>query len=91
MNRISATELARRLSDVLNRVRYRGEEFLVERGGEQVARIEPPGPPRRLTWREFVEFLRRAPRPDEAFADDLERIHAAQPPALAEFREWPSS
>ncbi len=91
MTRISATELARRLSDVLNRVRYRGEEFVVERGGEAVARIEPPGPPHVITLGEFLDMLRRAPRPDKGFADDLERVHAAQPPALGEFAEWPSS
>lgn len=90
MYRISATELARSLSDVLNRVRYRGEEFVVERGGEPVARIGPTGSPRTLTLKEFVDLLRRAPRPDEAFADDLERIHSAQPPASSQFSEWPS-
>lgn len=91
MAKISATELARRLSDILNRVRYRGEEFVVERGGEPVARIEPPGPPRTLTLAEFVDVLRSAPRPDKGFADDLERIHSAQPSALGEFSKWPSS
>lgn len=41
---ISATELARKLGDVLSRVRYRGESFLVERNGAPVARLEPvPG------------------------------------------------
>lgn len=91
MPRITATELARRLSDVLSRVRYRGEEFLVERGGEPVARIEPPGPSHVMTLAEFLELLHRAPRPDDGYADDLERVHAAQPPALSEFLEWPSS
>ena len=33
--RITPTELARSLSDVLNRVRYRGERFRIERNGEQ--------------------------------------------------------
>lgn len=31
MNRISASELARRLGDILGRVRYRSETFVVER------------------------------------------------------------
>jgi hypothetical protein len=34
--RISATELARKLGDVLGRVRYRGESFIVERNGAPV-------------------------------------------------------
>jgi len=38
---ITATELARNLSDILNRVRYRGESFRVERNGEVVAEIRP--------------------------------------------------
>jgi hypothetical protein len=38
---ISATEAARTFSDILNRVRYRGEAFVVERGGEPVCRISP--------------------------------------------------
>jgi prevent-host-death family protein len=40
-HRISATELARKLGDVLGRVRYRGESFIVERNGTPVARLEP--------------------------------------------------
>lgn len=90
MNRISATELARRLSDVLNRARYRGERFVVECGGEPVAAIEPASSLAGITLKEFADLLRDAPRPDDAFADDLERIYSAQPPALGQFREWPS-
>jgi antitoxin (DNA-binding transcriptional repressor) of toxin-antitoxin stability system len=39
--RITATELARNLSDILNRVRYQGETFRVERNGEVVAELKP--------------------------------------------------
>ena len=39
--KITATDLAKSLSDVLNRVRYRGERFLVERNGEPVAAVLP--------------------------------------------------
>lgn len=38
---ISATDLARRLGDILGRIRYRGESFIVERNGKPVARIGP--------------------------------------------------
>ena len=41
--RISATELARRLGDILGRIRYRSESFIVERNGRPVARIGPVG------------------------------------------------
>ena len=39
--RISATHLARRLGDILGRIRYRGDSFTVERHGTPVARIGP--------------------------------------------------
>jgi antitoxin (DNA-binding transcriptional repressor) of toxin-antitoxin stability system len=77
--RISATELARRLSDVLSRAHYRGERFVVERGGETVAILEPPGgATRSITLRELAARLRNI-RPDDRFADDLEAIQAEQP------------
>jgi prevent-host-death family protein len=38
---ITATDLARNLSDILNRVRYRHERFIVQRNGEAVAEINP--------------------------------------------------
>jgi antitoxin (DNA-binding transcriptional repressor) of toxin-antitoxin stability system len=90
MTRISATELARRLSDILSRVHYKGEQFVVERGGDSIAMITPTGAKPGITWAEFVRLLNTGPRPDEAFADDLERIQAAQPPAVEEFPAWPS-
>jgi prevent-host-death family protein len=89
MKAITSSELARRLSDILNRVRYRGEQFVVQRGGEPVARIEPVGP-RVVTVGEFVAFAQTLPRPGKRFADDLEAIQRSQPPALGEFPEWPS-
>src|SRR3990172_5706358 len=47
-HRISAKDLARRLGDVLGRVRYRGDSFVVDRNGEAVARGAcGRGPPRR--------------------------------------------
>jgi len=55
---ISATELAKRLSDVLNRVRYRHETFVVERNGEPVASIEQAPPDyRRFTVADLVREL----------------------------------
>ena len=39
--RITATELARRLGDILGRIRYQGESFTVERNGKPVARLTP--------------------------------------------------
>lgn len=84
--RISSTELARRLSDVLSRVHYRGERFSVVRGGEVVAVLEPAeGAVRSITLRELTERLRQI-RADDRFADDLEAIQAEQP--VAEPPTW---
>lgn len=86
---ITATQLARSLSDVLSRVRCHGERFVVKRNGETVATLEPPesAPERGMTLGEMIEVMRSAPQPDDAFWDDVERINASQPPA--EFPEWP--
>ncbi len=65
---LSSTQAVRTFSDILNRIRYRGEEFVVERGGEPVCRLSPAGPPKRLTCRELVALLRDVPKPDSAFA-----------------------
>ena len=75
--RISATDLARRLGDVLGRVRYRGDSFVVERNGDPVARIVPLAEESPTTVEEALRAWRAAGAPDESFADDLARIGAA--------------
>ena len=80
--RITATELARSLSDVLNRVRYKEERFVIVRNGEPVATLAPAGPTTPtvgMTLRELVALLKDNPMP-EGLADDLEEIQASQPP-----------
>ncbi len=69
--KITATELARNLSDILNRARYKGESFVIERNGEPVAKIEPPPNPG-ITLRELAALFRDLPPIDDKFADDLE-------------------
>ncbi len=75
---ISATDAARTLSDLLNRVRYRGESFVVERGGEVVCRIVPAGP-RRCTVADLVRVLKSAPRPDADFFTTVGKLSKTQP------------
>lgn len=84
---ISVAELERGLADVLDRVRDRGERFAVERDGQRVATIVPAAAKPAMTWAGFVAHLRDAPRPDDAFADDLEAIQASQ--GQFEVPEWP--
>lgn len=84
---ITATDLARNLSDILNRARYKGETFIVERNGETVAKIEPPPKPG-ITLRELEALLRDLPPLDDKFADDLEAARSIlrDPPTP----RWPS-
>jgi len=78
-HRISATELARRLGDVLGRVRYRGDTFVVERNGDAVARVVPLAEASVTTLGEALRAWRAA-AVDASFADDLVRIGALDRP-----------
>jgi len=84
--RISATETARRFSELMNRVRYRGESFIVERGGKPVCEILPARPAR-FTGRELADLLRSLPKPDEEYLALVEKLSAKQS-TPAESR-WP--
>jgi antitoxin (DNA-binding transcriptional repressor) of toxin-antitoxin stability system len=79
MHRISASELARRLGDILGRVRYRGEAFLIERHDVAIARLGPVPGATRSTLRDAGLAWTSAPA-DSSFADDLERAGRADRP-----------
>ena len=72
--RISATRAARSFSDVLSRVRYRGEEFIVEKGGEPIGRIVPIRAGSRSTGAELARVLSPLPRVDAGFERDIKRV-----------------
>jgi antitoxin (DNA-binding transcriptional repressor) of toxin-antitoxin stability system len=81
--RISATDLARRAGEVLGRVRYRGDSFVVDRNGDPVARISPVVGASTGSTRDFVDIWRAAGVPEASFADDLEAVGALDvPPEL---------
>jgi prevent-host-death family protein len=85
MAKLSATEVARSFSEVLNRVAA-GEELEIVRNGATVALLTPPK--RRLISPEaFRELMRSAPAADDKFADDLRAIRrqAGSPES-----SWPS-
>jgi antitoxin (DNA-binding transcriptional repressor) of toxin-antitoxin stability system len=83
--RVSATEAARNFSELLNRVRYRGERFLIERGGVAICELRPAAPTR-FTGRDFVALLRSLPPVDASFLDAVEEATRRQP--LAPDASW---
>ena len=77
-SRISATEAARSFSELMNRVRYRGESFVVELNGKPICEILPARPPK-FTGADLAELLRSLPKPDEEYLALLEELIAKQP------------
>jgi antitoxin (DNA-binding transcriptional repressor) of toxin-antitoxin stability system len=75
--KVSATEAVRTFSDLLNRIRYRGEEFVVERAGEPICRMTPAAP-RRLSLRELASLLREVASADADYASDVRRAARKQ-------------
>jgi antitoxin (DNA-binding transcriptional repressor) of toxin-antitoxin stability system len=57
---VTATELARNLRRVLDRLAIEGEEILIERNGEQVARLVP-GPARQTALEAMADLYRTLP------------------------------
>jgi antitoxin (DNA-binding transcriptional repressor) of toxin-antitoxin stability system len=77
--RISSTEASRNFSEILNLVRYRGESFVVERGGEAICEIRPAAAPP-FTGADLVAVLRSLPPVDEGYLLELEALARNQPP-----------
>lgn len=73
----TVTDVLRNFSDYLNRVAYRGERFVLTRGGKEVAELTPVAPAGSRLG-DLPEVLRSLPRlgVDEAerLADDLGEI-----------------
>jgi antitoxin (DNA-binding transcriptional repressor) of toxin-antitoxin stability system len=68
---VSATEAARGFSELLDRVCYRGETFVIERGGEPVCEMSPVTPPT-FTGADFLTLLNSLPNPDPGYWDVVE-------------------
>jgi prevent-host-death family protein len=86
MARMSATEVARNFSAVINRVGA-GEDIEIVRNGAPVAELRPPSNPRRLegdAWRRFVDGL---PSVDADFARDVEKAREGLGPPVG---KWPA-
>lgn len=80
-NTLTATELARNVGDILARIRYRHESFVIERNGKPIARIVPIDVADRGSVRQALAAWAAGAGDDPAFADDLARVNAADRPA----------
>jgi hypothetical protein len=78
--RITATELARKLGDVLGKIRYRSDSFVVERNGEAIARLSPIAGRLAGSLGEGLRAWREAASADRGFAADLEKVNRADRP-----------
>ena len=76
--RLTATEASRSFSELLNRVRYRGETFIIERGGELVCELRPAAP-RVFTGADLITLLRSLPPIDEEYLNIVEKVARSQP------------
>jgi antitoxin (DNA-binding transcriptional repressor) of toxin-antitoxin stability system len=76
---VSATEAARRFSDLINRASYQGETFVIERGGKPICQLGPLEE-RRCTFGDLVALLSQLPRPDDEYLDAVEEIIRNQEP-----------
>ena len=72
--RITSTELARTIGDVLGRLRFRGDSFIVEKNGKPVAILAPYAGKSPHPLGEALQAWCEAGSPDADFADLLEKI-----------------
>ena len=80
---IRATDLARRLGDVLAKVRDRHDSFVVERHGTPVARVVPMAPSGGgATVAEALTTWCEGRGTDRTLADDLEKVGAVDCPPV---------
>lgn len=84
---ITATDLAKNLSDILSHARYKGERFIIQRNGDAVAVLGPPDVPSPVSLREIADRLSDIELPDKEYFDELEKIQTEQP-RLPPTIEW---
>ncbi len=81
MRRLTATEAARRFSELLDAVERRGETFIVARHGRAVAQIGPAA----VADGKTVKAILRTNPPDPEWASELRALRAA---LTVEDRRW---
>lgn len=83
MKDISATEAARRFSEVLDAVEHRRESFVISRKGRPIARLEPTSAANGATVRELLGMLPS----DPSWEADLRELRAL---LTLEEAHWPA-
>ena len=72
MKKLTATDAARRFSEVLDEVENKRETFVVVRNGKVVAQLGPVA----ATSGRVVKELLRTRKPDKAWAGELARVRS---------------
>jgi antitoxin (DNA-binding transcriptional repressor) of toxin-antitoxin stability system len=87
MVRMTATEVSRHFSNVINRVDS-GEEIEIVRHGRAIAELRPPSQPVGISGTALRELMDGLPPLDEDFASEVELERAR---LGAESGAWPES
>jgi antitoxin (DNA-binding transcriptional repressor) of toxin-antitoxin stability system len=79
--KLTVTEAVRSFSEILGRARFKGERFVLLKGGKPVAEMGPTDAPAAVRLGDLPAILDALPHldPDDAerFADDLESARGA--------------
>jgi antitoxin (DNA-binding transcriptional repressor) of toxin-antitoxin stability system len=86
MTRLTATEVAREFSAVVNRIGD-GEEIEVVRNGVPVVEMRPPTSGHLISAARWRDLLSSSPAPDDEFAGEVESIRDRIGPPGG---KWPS-
>ena len=73
MTKVTATEAARQFSELINRVKYKGQSFEIVRGNEVVARILPADPSSPIRGEDLNLFFANLPSLPAEDLDDFEK------------------
>ncbi len=76
---MTAADAIRSFPDLLDRIRSRGETFIIESGGVPVCRMAPVAANGYLRGEALAQRIEAFPRPDPHFSSDLESIVRQQP------------
>ncbi len=87
MVRMTATEVSRNFSSVVNRVDA-GEEIEIVRNGRPIAELRRPSRPRGISGAEWDAMIARLPSVDDDFARDVQEARRRLGPPVS---KWPAS